>query len=114
LTHDEAKRLNISTAELAGVARKEDLRPAEVICRRLLAADSGYPCRIAEKLHEKGIDVKPPTLAKYLNEFRRGKERKKDTAPLPKKTAPVAQPDRLTTVSRGGFAITPDTPLEDL
>ena len=28
---------------------------------------------IADKLHEKGIDVKPPTLAKYLNEFRRGK-----------------------------------------
>ena len=34
---------------------------------------------LAEKLHEKGIDVKPPTLAKYLNEFRRGKDRKKDT-----------------------------------
>lgn len=28
---------------------------------------------IAEKLHEKGIEVKPPTLAKYMNEFRRGK-----------------------------------------
>jgi hypothetical protein len=36
---------------------------------------------IAEKLHEKGIEVKPPTLAKYLNEFRRGKEKKKDTPP---------------------------------
>lgn len=34
---------------------------------------------IAEKLHEKGIEVKPPTLAKYLNEFRRGKERKVGT-----------------------------------
>ncbi len=34
---------------------------------------------LAEKLHEKGIDVKPPTLAKYLNEFRRGKEKKRHT-----------------------------------
>lgn len=33
---------------------------------------------IADKLYEKGIEVKPPTLAKYLNEFRRVKERKKD------------------------------------
>lgn len=45
---------------------------------------------IAEKLHEKGIDVKPPTLAKYLNEFRRGKERKKDTPPPPDKI--IVQP----------------------
>ncbi len=40
---------------------------------------------IADKLHEKGIDVKPPTLAKYLNEFRRGKDRKRDTAPAAEK-----------------------------
>lgn len=40
---------------------------------------------IAEKLHEKGIEVKAPTLAKYLNEFRRGKERKRDTAPAVEK-----------------------------
>ena len=33
---------------------------------------------IAGKLHEKGIEVKPPTLAKYLNEFRRNRERKTD------------------------------------
>ena len=38
---------------------------------------------IAEKLLEKGADVKPPTLAKYLNEFRRGKGRKTDTPPPP-------------------------------
>lgn len=42
---------------------------------------------IAEKLHEKGIEVKPPTLAKYLNEFRRGKGRKKDTPDREKTTA---------------------------
>ena len=38
---------------------------------------------IAEKLHEKGIDVKPPTLAKYLNEFRREKDGKRGTPPAP-------------------------------
>ena len=45
---------------------------------------------IAEKLHEKGIDVKTPTLAKYLNEFRRGKDKKKDALATPEeeKSAP--------------------------
>lgn len=72
---------------------------------------------IAEKLHEKGIEIKPPTLAKYLNEFRRGKEGKKDTPPPPvqtEKTAPTPQPDRPATINRGGFVIRPDTPLDEL
>ena len=73
---------------------------------------------IAEKLHEKGIEVKAPTLAKYLNEFRRGKDKKTDTPPappsLPKNTAPAPKPDRPTPVSAGGFVITPDTPLDEL
>jgi len=30
ITHDEAKRLNIPTAELSTVARKEDLKPVSV------------------------------------------------------------------------------------
>lgn len=49
---------------------------------------------IAERLHEKGIDVKAPTLAKYLNEFRRKKERKKDTPPptMRKEAGNRAQP----------------------
>jgi adenine-specific DNA-methyltransferase len=34
LTHDEAKRLNIPTAELSSVARKEDLKPVEVSYKR--------------------------------------------------------------------------------
>ena len=38
---------------------------------------------LVEKLHEKGIIVKAPTLAKYLNEFRRGKGKKTDTPPPP-------------------------------
>lgn len=33
---------------------------------------------IAEKLHEKGINVKPPTLARYLSEFRRKRKQKSD------------------------------------
>ena len=69
---------------------------------------------IAEKLHEKGIEVKAPTLAKYLNEFRRGKDRKTDTPPPPVKTAPAPKPDRPATVRAGGFIITPDTPLDEL
>lgn len=69
---------------------------------------------IAEKLHEKDIKVKPPTLAKYLNEFRRGKGKKKDTPPPPAKTAPAPKPDRPAPVSEGEFAITPDTPLDEL
>jgi adenine-specific DNA-methyltransferase len=34
LTHDEAKRLNIPTAELTAVARKEDLKPVQASYRR--------------------------------------------------------------------------------
>ena len=42
---------------------------------------------IVERLHEKGIEVKAPTLAKYLSEFRRQREGRKakrqDTPPPP-------------------------------
>ncbi len=69
---------------------------------------------IADKLHEKGIEVKVPTLAKYLNEFRRGRDRKRDTTHPPEKIASASQPDRPAKVSRGGFAITPDIPLDEL
>ena len=73
---------------------------------------------IAEKLLEKGIDIKPPTLAKYLSEFRRGKEKKAGTPPPRKKTPPAPaaapKPDRPATVSAGGFAITPDISLDEL
>ena len=69
---------------------------------------------IAEKLHEKGIEIKPPTLAKYLNEFRRRKDRKTDTPPPPVKTTPAPKPDRPARVSAGEFVITPDTPLDEL
>jgi len=64
----------------------------------------------AKKIRERGIEVNPTTLAKYLNEFRRALERKKDTPPPSKKTMPTPQPDRPATVSERGFAVTPDTP----
>lgn len=38
---------------------------------------------LVEKLYEKGISVKAPALAKYLNEFRREKSKKADTPPPP-------------------------------
>ncbi len=84
---------------------------------------------IADKLHEKGIEVKPSTLAKYLNEFRRGKERKKDTPPPPEKTVLVRQkqeepdkkpqivpppPIRKSNVVESRYAVTPDIPLDEL
>ena len=61
---------------------------------------------IADKLHEKGIDVKAPTLAKYLNEFRRGKDKKRDTAPPLAKGAPAPKPYRPAPVNSGGFVHT--------
>lgn len=67
---------------------------------------------IAEKLHEKGIEVKPPTLAKYLNEFRRGRDRNKDT-PLPVQTEKAMLPrpiaDTPKTIQEAGFSTTPNT-----
>ena len=69
---------------------------------------------IVEKLHEKGIEVKPPTLAKYLNEFRRGKDKKKDTPPPLENIAPAPKPDKPATMSAGEFVIKPDTPLDEL
>lgn len=69
---------------------------------------------LADKLHEKGIEVKPQTLAKYLNEFRRGKDRKKDTPPPPARTKPIVKTDRPAPVNEGEFVITPDMPLDEL
>ncbi len=85
---------------------------------------------IAEKLHGKGIEVKAPTLAKYLNEFRRGKGKKRDTPPPPQSTGeqcvrqvgPTLQAsenntpgkDRKFPLSLGGFVVTPDIPLDEL
>ena len=50
---------------------------------------------IAEKLHEKGIDVKLPTLVKYLNEFRREKDRKRMRARNTEGNISTPQSDRV-------------------
>jgi hypothetical protein len=80
---------------------------------------------IAEKLEVKGIAVKPPTLAKYLAEFRRRRERKSDR-PAHKKQddtppAAAAKPEavrdeaaRQQECSPGSIVIKPDTPLDEL
>ena len=125
--------MNISTAQVKEIGTELDkLKPAKVTLdgnRSLTVKEAiralapilermkkrGFDTQeIAEKLHEKGIEVKPPTLAKYLNEFRRGKDRKKDTASRPEKTTPAPKPDRPATVGSGKFTITPDIPLDEL
>ncbi len=59
-----------------------------------------------EKLHEKGIEVKPQTLTRYLAEARRQREgrknQKRDTPPPPPRHE-----------QRGSF-IVPDTPDNEL
>lgn len=64
---------------------------------------------LVEKLHEKGIPVKAPTLAKYLNEFRHGKKKKAEcktgTPPPPEKAVPTSKTDRSGTSSGGGATI---------
>lgn len=71
---------------------------------------------IVERLHEKGIEVKAQTLAKYLSEFRRRKEKKRDT-PRPdlKKTAVSTPPVCIRESDRcGGGFVQPDIPDEEL
>ncbi len=94
--------MNITTAQVKEIRQElAKLKPVKVTLdgtRRLTVKEAifalaptlermkkrGFDTQeIADKLHEKGIEVKPPTLAKYLNEFRRGKGGKRDTAPAP-------------------------------
>jgi len=79
---------------------------------------------MAQKLHEKGIVVKAPTLAKYLAEFRRQRERKADRPapqekekpqakavnPMESQAEAVSQPER----TPGPIFIRPDTPRDEL
>ena len=64
---------------------------------------------IAEKLHEKGIEVNPPTLAKYLNEFGRGRKRKQGRSGTEKCVVPELVQDRRTTPAHA-VIIKQDTP----
>lgn len=72
---------------------------------------------IVERLHEKGIAVKVPTLAKYLSEFRRQKEKKRDTPPhQPTTTRAAALETGAATgpETRYASSFEPDRPLEEL
>lgn len=72
---------------------------------------------IVERLHEKGIEVKAPTLAKYLSEFRRLKEKKRDTPPAPAstgRTASIAAQGAVEVESRYASSYEPDRPIGEL
>ncbi len=71
---------------------------------------------IVERLHEKGIEVKAQTLAKYLSECGHRKEKKRDTPrPALKKTA-VSMPSACIRESDrcGGGFVQPDIPDEEV
>jgi hypothetical protein len=72
---------------------------------------------IADKLHEKGIEIKPPTLAKYLNEFRQKQARKPDR-PSPRKqeetsSAAAAKPEPVKAEMPGQPERTPEASSSD-
>ncbi len=77
---------------------------------------------IVQLLHEKGIDIKPPTLSKYLNEYKRGADKKAEAKADKKtkadktkdKTHPNPKPEPSPSYSRGGFEIRPDIPDDEL
>ena len=72
---------------------------------------------IVERLHEKGIEVKAPTLNKYLSEFRRRKEKKKDEPPSPPSTEKrleyIKRSVSENTHHQNSFII-PATPVDEL
>lgn len=72
---------------------------------------------IVERLHEKGIEVKVPTLAKYLSEFRRRKGKKKDTPPAPASTGRMTEGVKRSVSEnehRQNSFIVPDMPIDEL
>ena len=97
---------------------------------------------IVSRLHDKGIEIKPQTLAKYLAEARRQQEARKskrqathphcsapgtacrntgpqaaDTAPKPHTPASgteTSKPSERPNIRYGSFEIRPDIPLDEL
>ena len=76
---------------------------------------------IVDRLHEKGIDIKPPTLSKYLKEYRQQKDsrkaKRKDTPPPPPSQESV--PPKDTALNRqpssySGSFVRPDLPDDEL
>ena len=80
----------------------------------------GYSMQeIVERLHEKDIDIKLSMLTKYLYEYRREQRQKKDTPPATGKrkllqTKDISSQKTTCQEAVGGFAIPPDTPLDEL
>ncbi|WP_337382464.1 protein MobC [Desulfovibrio sp.] len=75
---------------------------------------------IVERLHEKGIAIKPPTLTKYLKEYRRQKDsrksKKQDTPPPPQPQTSVSQKDTALNrqpITYNSF-VRPDIPDDEL
>ncbi len=67
---------------------------------------------IVERLHEKGIDIKLPTLSKYLNEYRRQKDnqkaQKRDTPPpraITAKATAIAQRTAQNEYTKSSFIV---------
>ena len=72
---------------------------------------------LVERLHEKGSEVKAPTLAKYLSEFRRRKEKKRDTPPAPSFTGRMTEGVKRSVSEneyRQNSFIVPDMPIDEL
>lgn len=71
---------------------------------------------LVERLHEKGIEVKAPTLAKYLSEFRRQKQKEKDTPRTALTKVAASMPSAYNRESDrcGGGFVQPDIPDEEL
>ena len=76
---------------------------------------------IVERLTEKGIEVKPPTLTKYLKEYRRQKDsqktKKRDTPPPPQSQGSVPQKDipmNHQPSNYSGSFVRPDLPDDEL
>ena len=76
---------------------------------------------IVERLHEKGIDIKPPTLAKYLKEYRRQKDsqkaKKRDTPPPPQPQKSVPQNETALNRQQSSYSgsfVRPDLPDDEL
>jgi hypothetical protein len=124
--HQEKTRMSITTAQVKDIRTEfAKLNPIKVTLdgnRSLSVKEAVFALapilelmkkcgfdtqELVEKLHEKGIAVKAPTLAKYLNEFRRGKERKKDTSSPQKTESKLVR-------TPGSIIIKPDTPKDEL
>jgi hypothetical protein len=140
----EKNRMNITPAQIKEIRLElAKLRPAKIALdgnRCLTVKEAVFALaptlermkkrgfdtqEIAEKLHEKGIEVKAPTLAKYLNEFRRRNGRKTDR-PAPQQREETPQADAVKPIEAkteavqtqartpGSIVIRPDTPLDEL